>query len=220
MAAAAPCSRIGAHESGLTNLDSQIVGPANCMTADDAGRECILSEQSKPAEAAVSDLSGAKRTMRSGMSNPSKELKEAEGSLRLVIEKLIDSQESFQKIAEGLKDEDVKQFFLAESLRRAQFRGDLETVLHQEGVHDIKESGTAAGTFTRGWGELKAKLGWGDHALLAGAEEQEDAVKEAYADALNGDFPLPIRQLLVSQAAHVEASHDWVRAARNSRDAA
>src|SRR5580698_9951617 len=190
MAAAAPCSRIWAHESGLTNLGSQIVGPANCMTADDAGRECILSEQSKPADAAVNDLSGAKRTMRSGMSNPSKELKEAEGSLRLVIEKLIDSQESFQKIAEGLKDEDVKQFFLAESLRRAQFRGDLETVLHQEGVHDIKESGTAVGAFYRAWGELKKALGGGDHALLETAEQAEDEAVEAYDDAMTRELPL------------------------------
>jgi len=155
------------------------------------------------------------------MSNPSKELVEAEGTLRLVIEKLIDSQESFQKIAESLKDENVKQFFLAESLRRAQFRGDLEAVLHHEGVHDVKESGTAAGTVARAWGELKAALGGSDHTLLATAEEQEDAVKEAYADALNeGDLPFPIRQILVTQAAHVQDSHDWVRAARNSRDAA
>jgi uncharacterized protein (TIGR02284 family) len=153
------------------------------------------------------------------MSNPSKELKEAEGTLRLVIEKLIDSQESFQKIGEELKDETAKQFFLAESLKRAQFRGDLETALHQDGVHDIKESGTAAGSFLRGWGELKAKLGGGDHALLAAAEEQEDAVKEAYTDALNDELPLPIRQTLASQSAHVQASHDWVRTARDNKAA-
>jgi len=154
------------------------------------------------------------------MSNPSKELKEAEGALRLVIEKLIDSQESFQKIGEELKDETAREFFLAESLKRAHFRGDLETALHQEGVRDIKESGTAAGTFTRGWGELKSKLGGGDHALLSAAEEQEDAVKEAYSDALNGDLPLPIRQTLATQSAHVQASHDWVRSARDNKNAA
>ena len=153
------------------------------------------------------------------MSNPSKDLKEAESSLRLVIQKLIDSQESFQKIGEELKDASLKQEFLAESLKRAEFRGSLEALLHQEGVHDVKESGTAVGSFTRGWGELKAKLGGGDHALLAAAEEQEDAVKEVYADALNDGLPFPIRQILATQAAHVQESHDWVKAARDRQAA-
>ncbi len=80
------------------------------------------------------------------MSHPSKDLKEEESSLRSVIDILVDSQEGFQKIAEELEDESLKRWFLQESLRRAEFRGDLETILHQEGVHDIEEGGTAAGT--------------------------------------------------------------------------
>src|ERR1035437_6651847 len=82
---------------------------------------------------------------RKSMPGPSKDLKEAEGALRLVIEALIDGQEGFQGIGDSLKDETLKRYFVAESLKRAQFRGDLETILHQDGVKDIKESGTAAG---------------------------------------------------------------------------
>jgi uncharacterized protein (TIGR02284 family) len=88
-------------------------------------------------------------------------------------------------------------------------------VLHQEGVHDIKEHGTAKGTILRAWGELKATFGGSDHTLLETAEAAEDAAKAAYADAVNRDMPLPIRQLLNAQAAHVEASHDFVKAARD-----
>ena len=80
------------------------------------------------------------------MPNPSTTLQELESTLRLVIETLIDGQEGFQKIGDNLKDETLKRYFLAESLCRAQFRGELETVLHQEGVHDIHERGTASGT--------------------------------------------------------------------------
>lgn len=151
------------------------------------------------------------------MSTPSKTLKEVEDTLQSVIESLIDGQEGFQKIGDELKDETLKHYFLAESLKRAQFRGDLETVLHQEGVHDIKESGTANGTILRAWSELKSKLGGGDHTLLATAEEAEDAAKQAYDDALAKELPLPVRQLLSTQSIHIHASHDYVRDARDSR---
>ena len=94
---------------------------------------------------------------------------EMELALRSVINTLLDGQKGFADIGEHLKDETLKRYFLAESLKRAQFRGDLEEVLHQNGVHDINESGSVAGTLHRAWGDLKAKLGGGDHALLTTA---------------------------------------------------
>jgi uncharacterized protein (TIGR02284 family) len=149
------------------------------------------------------------------MPNPSTTLKELESTLRLVIETLIDGQEGFQKIGENLKDETLKRYFVAESLQRAQFRGELETVLHQEGVHDVHEDGTASGTVHRVWANLKAKLGGGDHTLLVTAEEGEDEAKAAYENALKKELPFPVRQLLATQAAHIATSHDYVKAARD-----
>ncbi len=148
----------------------------------------------------------------------SKTISEVEDTLRSVIESLIDGQEGFQKIGENLKDESLKRYFLAESLKRAQFRGDLEEVLHQEGVHDIKEKGSVTGAIHRTWGDIKTKLGGGDHTLLETAEQGEDAAKKAYADAMEKELPLPIRQILATQAAHIQSSHDYVKAAaRDSR---
>jgi uncharacterized protein (TIGR02284 family) len=152
---------------------------------------------------------------RNEMPNPSSTLQELESTLRLVIETLIDGQEGLQKIGDDLKDETLKRYFLAESLRRAQFRGELEAVLHQEGIHDVNESGTASGTVHRVWANLKAKLGGGDHTLLATAEEGEDEAKAAYEDALKKELPFPIRQILATQAAHIATSHDYVKAARD-----
>jgi uncharacterized protein (TIGR02284 family) len=149
------------------------------------------------------------------MSNPSRALQKVEDTLRSVIDSLIDGQEGFQKIGEELKDETLKRYFLAESLQRAQFRGDLETVLHHEGMHDIKESGSLTSTLERAWGDVKAKLGGGDHALLETAEQGEDAAKKAYEDALQKELPLPVRQVLSSQSAHIQTSHDYVKAARD-----
>ena len=75
--------------------------------------------------------------------------KEVEETLRDVIQSLIDGQEDFQKIAEHLKDPTLKSYFIAESLKRASFRGELENLLRQSGVHDAKESGTVSGTVHR-----------------------------------------------------------------------
>jgi uncharacterized protein (TIGR02284 family) len=143
--------------------------------------------------------------------------KEVEETLRSVIQTLIDGQEGFQKLGEHLKDATLKQYFAAESLKRAQFRGDLEEILHQEGVHDVKEKGTVGGAIHRSWGDLKAHLGGSDHTLLETAEGGEDTAKKAYKDALENVLPLPVKQVLDTQYAHISASHDYVKAARDSR---
>ena len=88
-------------------------------------------------------------------------------------------------------------------------------MLHQEGIADIKESGTTSGTVHRVWAELKASLGGGDHTLLVTAEQGEDEAKAAYANALKQELPFPIRQMLSTQSAHVQTSHDYVKAARD-----
>src|SRR5260370_36967229 len=137
-------------------------------------------------------------------------------ALNSLIGALLDRQKGFADIGEHLKDETLKRYFLAESLKRASFRGDLEEVLHQNGVHDIKESGTTTGAIRRAWGDLKSKLGGGDHSLLETAEQGEDEAKKAYADALNQDLPLPVRQLVAEQQAHVLTAHDYVRSERDA----
>jgi len=141
--------------------------------------------------------------------------KEVQDTLRAVIQSLIDGQEGFQQIGEHLKDDTLKRYFMAESLKRASFRGELETLLHDEGVHDVKESGTVSGTIHRTWGDLKAHLGRGDHTLLETSEQAEDAAKKAYKEALEKELPLPVKQLLTSQYGHIQTSHDYVKAARD-----
>ena len=137
-------------------------------------------------------------------------------ALNSLISTLLDSQRGFADIGEHLKDETLKRYFLAESLKRTSFRGDLEEILHQNGVHDIKESGTTAGSLHRVWGDLKARLGGRDHTLLETAERGEDEAKRAYADALDQELPLPVRQLLAEQQAHILTAHDYVKSHRDA----
>jgi uncharacterized protein (TIGR02284 family) len=152
------------------------------------------------------------------MPHKSEELEETETAISNVIQSLIDSQEALVEIGEKIENPTLKRYFLAESLKRAQFRGELETVLNEEGVSDLRETGTVAGMMRRVWAGLKSRLGGTDQTLLATAAEEEGAAKEIYSSAMKGNLPLPIRQLLVTQAAHIEMSHDFVKAARDRTD--
>jgi len=129
-----------------------------------------------------------------------------------VINILEDGQKGFADIGSHLKDETLKRYFLAESLKRANFRAELENELHRHGVPDVHENGTTAGTLHRVWFDLKEKLhAADDHSLLATAEAGEDEAKRVYADALTQELPLPLRQLLAEQNAHILSSHNYVR---------
>lgn len=153
------------------------------------------------------------------MGNPSKDLRETEGALRTIIETLIDGQQGFQKIGEDLKDESdeaLKRYFIEESLKRAEFRGELENILHQEGVRDIEETGSPAGAFLRLFTRLKSAMSAGNHALLESAEEAEDETRRAYESALEKFLPAPIREVLIRQMGHIERSHQYVKTAREA----
>jgi uncharacterized protein (TIGR02284 family) len=154
------------------------------------------------------------------MATDNKKNYELESALKSVINVLEDGQKGMAEIGEHLKDETLKRYFLAESLKRASFRGELENVLHQHGVADVNETGTTAGALYRAWADLKAKLGGGDHTLLETAEQGEDEAKDAYKDALNHELPSPIRQLLAEQQTHILSSHDFIRERRDKLKAA
>jgi uncharacterized protein (TIGR02284 family) len=52
--------------------------------------------------------------------------------------------------------------------------------------------------------------------LLETAEQGEDEAKKAYADALDQDLPLPVRQLIAEQQAHILVAHDFIRSHRDA----
>jgi uncharacterized protein (TIGR02284 family) len=140
---------------------------------------------------------------------------EFEAALKAVISTLESSQKGMAEIGERLKDTELKRFFLAESLKRANFRGELENELHRHGVSDVDESGTVTGALYRAWAGLKASLGGGDSSLLATAEEADEETRVAYKDALDRDLPVPVRQLLVEQQTQILSTRDFIRDARS-----
>ena len=132
--------------------------------------------------------------------------------VKTVVQVLNDGQKGFSDIGEHLTDPGVKSFFITESQQRGSFATELASVA---GLTDV--GGTAAAPVHRLWGDLKAKLGGGDHTLLETAEQGEDAAKKAYSEALD-DFSVTgaVRALLMKQQTHVVESHNKVKAFRDA----
>jgi uncharacterized protein (TIGR02284 family) len=143
-------------------------------------------------------------------------LDKVESTLKDLIETLRDGHEGFIELGQRIQDPTVRRYFMEETQTRAEYAAELENELHRMGVKDVKVGTSASSKAHRFWGELKAKLGGGDHALLDTAEQGEDVAKKAYADALKVELPVPIREMLVRQQEHILAVHDRVKAMRDS----
>jgi uncharacterized protein (TIGR02284 family) len=138
---------------------------------------------------------------------------QAEAAIYSVIQHLIDSQEALVEVGEKLQNLTLRRFFFVESLKRAEFRGELDAILNQEGVSDMRDGGTTVGSVRRALAGLKAKLRAGDHTLLATAAEAEDEAEEAYIKAMVTSLPLPVREVLTAQAAQIHHSYEYVKSA-------
>ncbi|MDE1156459.1 MAG: PA2169 family four-helix-bundle protein [Acidobacteriaceae bacterium] len=130
--------------------------------------------------------------------------------LLYVVQSLQDAQNGLAHIGEHLQDETLRRYFLAESLKRANFRAELENELHRVGLADVRVAVSLGGTLHRIWGDIKAMAGADDQSLLRTAEHGEEIARHAYEDALEEDLPSPVRHLLAEQQAHVNSSHDYV----------
>lgn len=154
------------------------------------------------------------------MDSAGRKNREFETTLRSLIRVLEDSQRGMAEIGERLRDQTLRRYFLMESLRRANFRAELENVLHRHGVADVQETGSAKGALYRAWAGLKTALGAGDEAMLATAERAEEEARDAYRDAMNAELPVPVRQMVVEQRTHILIAHDYLREQRAGLKAA
>lgn len=136
-------------------------------------------------------------------------------TLNDLIEINRDAQKGFQQAAEKIVDGVAKTFCLDQSRSRTHFVGELQTLVHTLG-DEPDDSGTVTGALRRGWMDLKAALGGGDHAILAVVESSEDSAVAAYKKALGKTLPSDVREVVEHQNHIVKQSHDQTKALRNS----
>jgi uncharacterized protein (TIGR02284 family) len=146
---------------------------------------------------------------------PSRRSRRIASAMQTVREILIDSQEGLVTVGERLQDPNLKRYFFALSLKRAQFIGELETILKQQGVTRIRDRGSAAAAVHRTWARIKSRFIHSDFTLLVTAEHGERAIAQVYDEVARTLLPLSMRRLLATQAKHIHMVHSFVKTARD-----
>ena len=119
-----------------------------------------------------------------------------------------------QELKEG--NEDLKSLFLDMISESQKYKMALATEVAALGM-DIETGTTASGKIYRGWMDVKALFtGHDRQTVLNNCEAGEDAAQHAYKMALEDETPANIRELISDQKMSLKASHDKIKALRDS----
>ena len=86
-------------------------------------------------------------------------------TLNGLIETCKDGQEGFKEAAEGVERSDLKSLFFEFAQQRAQFAGELQTLVQSLGG-DPENTGSIAGSLHRGWINIKSAVTGKDEAAI------------------------------------------------------
>lgn len=137
-------------------------------------------------------------------------------TLNGLIETCKDGQNGFKEAAEGVERSDLKSLFYEFAQQRAQFAGELQSLVQSLGG-DPENSGSTLAAFHRGWINLKSAVtGKDDGAILNECERGEDSAKNNYKAALEQQLPANVMDTVQTQYTSVQSAHDRVKALRDS----
>ena len=133
-----------------------------------------------------------------------------------LIQTCRNGQAGYRDAAEHTKTAELKEYFNRQSLERAKFAGELESLAQRLGEDDPDRGPSMASRFHQAWFDLKQKFGGGDLSILESVEAAEDDAKVHYQDALQAELPIDIHEIVETQARSVLAARDWIRTLRES----
>ena len=141
-------------------------------------------------------------------------------TLNTLIETCKDGQNGFQDAAENVERSDLKSLFFECSQQRAQFAGELQSLVRELGG-DPEQSGSVAAAVHRRWIDVKSLItGKDESAVLSECERGEDLAVNTYKTALNEELPSNVSSIVQTQYNTVKATHDRIKSLRDSANAA
>ena len=137
-------------------------------------------------------------------------------TLNGLIETCKDGQNGFQVAAEGVERSDLKSLFYEFSQQRAQFAGELQSLVQQLGGNP-ENTGSMAAALHRGWINIKSAVtGRDESSILSECERGEDSAKNMYKSAMEEALPANVMEVVQTQYAAVQSAHDRVKALRDA----
>jgi uncharacterized protein (TIGR02284 family) len=130
--------------------------------------------------------------------------------IKKLIETCRDGQAGYLEAAEHAKNAELRAFFSGQSMERARFAAELESVARRLGEAYPTRSPSMANKMHCAWIDLKYKLGGGDAGVLHSVEAGEHNAKNHYQQALDAGLPPEVRTILERQAESVFAAYDQV----------
>jgi len=133
-----------------------------------------------------------------------------------LIETCKDGQNGFKEAAEGVERSDLKSLFYEFSQQRAQFAGELQSLVQTLGG-DPEKTGSVAAAIHRGWINIKSAVtGKDEGAILRECERGEDSAKNTYKKALEEALPANVTETIQTQYTAVQAAHDRIKSLRDA----
>lgn len=131
-----------------------------------------------------------------------------------------DGQNGFQEAAEGVERSDLKSLFYECAQQRAQFTGELQSLVRELGG-DPENTGSVAAALHRGWIDIKSAVtGRDETAILNECERGEDVAVNNYKKALDETLPANVNSVVQNQYNTVKTTHDKIRDLRDTARAA
>ena len=133
-----------------------------------------------------------------------------------LIQTCIDGKDGFAAAADGVDDPSLRAELQGYSSQRQDFATDLRTLVAAFG-QEPTDRGSVAAAAHRGWIKLRDALTTNDrYAILAECERGEDVAVASYRKALGVGLPPEYAQVVQTQYAAIQRTHDRIKALRDA----
>lgn len=126
--------------------------------------------------------------------------------LQELLERNYDAEKDYKTARERAEHKSLKEFFKKQAVRRNHYATEIDRLLHSINERP-QESGSAMGTLSRTWINLKSSIGDTDKILLEECLKGEKKSIEDYEKRLRKEkFPLKIEEVLRKHITEMRAT--------------